>query len=181
MMYSGGCIIVDHATGFVHVEHLVNFTTTKTFQAKCHFEKSMADLSVIVQAYQSDNGVFAAYDFLDEIEKGLLKIKFSCVSAHHQNGTAEHGIQSVLTKAWTLLIHAAVHWAEMADTSLWPMAVDYSLDHHRMPCPSAGMLSTMDIFLKTQTSRTHFKDMHVCGCSCYVLDPALQDEHKLPK
>ena len=40
-MCSGSCIFVDHATGFVHVEHLVNFTTTKTIQAKHHFEKSM--------------------------------------------------------------------------------------------------------------------------------------------
>ena len=44
----------------------------------------MADLSVIVQAYQSDNGILAAYNFLDKIEKGLLNIKFRGVSAHHQ-------------------------------------------------------------------------------------------------
>ena len=99
MMYSGGCIFVDHATRFVHIEHLANFTATKTIQAKCHFEKSMEDLGIIVQAYQCDNGIFYAYDFLDEIEKGLQNIKFSGVSGHDQNGIAEHGIQSVLTNA----------------------------------------------------------------------------------
>ena len=56
------------------------------------------------------------------------------------------------------------------------MAVDYSLYHHNhIPHPSASMLSPMDILLETQTTRTHFKDMHVWGCPCYVLDPAFQD------
>ena len=32
--YSGGCIFVDHAMGFTHVEHLINFTTTETIHAK---------------------------------------------------------------------------------------------------------------------------------------------------
>ena len=98
-MYSGSCIFVNHATGFVHIEHLVYFTATKTIQAKHCFEKSMVDLSIIVQVYQCDNGIFAAYEFLDEIEKGLQNIKFNGVGPHHQNGIAEHGIQSVLTKA----------------------------------------------------------------------------------
>ena len=53
------------------------------------------------------------------------------------------------------------------------MAVDYSLYHYnRIPHPSAGMLSPMDILLKTQATRTEIKDMHVWGCPCYVLDPA---------
>ena len=34
LMYAGGCIFVDHATGDVHVEYLLNFTTTETMQAK---------------------------------------------------------------------------------------------------------------------------------------------------
>ena len=34
MTYSGGCIFVDHAMGFTHVEHLINFTTTELIHAK---------------------------------------------------------------------------------------------------------------------------------------------------
>ena len=34
MMYSGGCIFVDHATGFTHAEHLINFTTMDTIHPK---------------------------------------------------------------------------------------------------------------------------------------------------
>ena len=29
-----GCIFIDHATGDIHVEHLINFTVTETIQAK---------------------------------------------------------------------------------------------------------------------------------------------------
>ena len=34
MMYSGGCIFVDHSTGFVHMIHMINFTAMETIQAK---------------------------------------------------------------------------------------------------------------------------------------------------
>ena len=58
-MYSGGCIFVDHATGDIHIEHLVNFTATETIAAKQRYKKRMCDLGITVQAFQSDNGIFA--------------------------------------------------------------------------------------------------------------------------
>ena len=64
MMYSGGCIFVDHAMGFVHIEHMINFTATQTIQAKSRFEMKMLDMGVLVQSYQSDNGIFASSDTL---------------------------------------------------------------------------------------------------------------------
>ena len=134
MMYAGGCIFMDHATGFVHIEHLINFTMTETIQAKCPFEKKMLDMGIFAQAYQSDNGIFAAADFLEEINKGLQNITFSGVGGNHQNGIAEWGIQSILTKTHMLLIHAAIHWLDVSDTSLWPMAVDSALHNfNHMP------------------------------------------------
>ena len=99
LMYAGGCIFVNHATGDVHVEHLLDFTTTETLQAKARYKKHMADMGVMVQAYQADNGVFAACDFVNNIESGLQNVKFSGVGAHHQNDIAEHAIQSILSKA----------------------------------------------------------------------------------
>ena len=44
-----------------------------------------------------------------------------------------------------------------------------------------GMMSPLHLLLKTQSPWSHFKDMYVWGCPCYVLDPMLQDRHKLPK
>ena len=98
LMYAGGCIFVDHATGDVCVEHLLSFTTTETLKAKAQYKKRMADMGVTVQAYQADNGIFVAGDFVNNIESGLQNIKFSGVGAHHQNGIAEHAIQSIFSK-----------------------------------------------------------------------------------
>ena len=108
MMYSGGCIFVDHATGFAHIEHMISFTAMETIQAKRKFEKKMLDMGVLVQSYQSDNGIFASADFMDKANKGLQYIMFSRVGTHHKNGITERCIQSIMTKARTLLIHAAI-------------------------------------------------------------------------
>ena len=142
----------------------------------------MVDLGITVQSYQSDNGIFAAPAFMHEIKKGLQNIKFSGVGAHHQNSIAEQGIQTILMKAQPLLIHAAIHWPTQADSDLLPMTFDYALHHHNhMRHPSTGMLSPLALLQHTNTAHTHFKDMHVWGCPALVLDPSLQDGHKLPK
>ena len=70
LMYAGHCIFVNHATGDVHVEHLLNFTTTETLKAKARYEKCMVDMGVMVQAYQADNGIFATCNFVNNIESG---------------------------------------------------------------------------------------------------------------
>ena len=142
----------------------------------------MADMGIMVQAYQADNSIFATCTFINNIESSLQNIKFSGVRGHHQNGIAEHAIQSILSKARTILMHAAIRRPSMVETNVWPMAVDYAVYHHNhMPRPSVGMLAPIDLLLKIQSAQTHFHDMHVWGCPCYVLDPKLQDGHKLPK
>ena len=85
MMYSGGCIFVDHAMGFAHIEHVINFSATETIQTKQRFEKKMLEIQVLVQSYQSDNGIFASSDFMEEVNKGLQNIMFSGVGAHQKS------------------------------------------------------------------------------------------------
>ena len=51
-MYSSGCVFVDHATGNVHTEHFINFTTSETIPAKKYYEKQMVDINVVVQSRQ---------------------------------------------------------------------------------------------------------------------------------
>jgi hypothetical protein len=98
-MYQGGCLFIDHASGYVHVEHQVSFSTTDTLRSKHLFERSCLDMGVVVQAYQSDNGVFSSKDFTSEIEKYTQNIQFSGVGAHHQNGVAERGIGTIMSMA----------------------------------------------------------------------------------
>ena len=182
LKFSGGCIFVDHTTGHVHVEHLVNFTTMETILAKHHYEKHMLDMGISILAYQSNNGIFATHGFLDEIDKGLQDIKFSGISAHHHTGIAERAIQTILMKACTIMIHEALHWPDMTDPSLWPMVVDYCVYHHNhCPCSATGILAPLDLLQKTKITCLTLQNMHVWGCPCYVLEPTLQDSHKLPK
>ena len=77
MMYSGGCIFVYHPMGFVHIEHMIDFTAMATIQAKRRFEKKMLDMGVLVQLYQSNNRIFASSDFMEEINRGC---KTSCAA-----------------------------------------------------------------------------------------------------
>ena len=55
-MFSGGCMFVDHASGYLHVEFQTHLNTHETINAKENFELMCRDNGVIPQAYVSDNG-----------------------------------------------------------------------------------------------------------------------------
>jgi hypothetical protein len=179
-MFSGGCIFVDHASGFVHIEHQVSFTAGQTLEAKHRFERKMHNLGVTVLAYQSDNGVFSAAEFVNEINCDNQQIRYSGVGAHHQNGVAERSIGTIMWLAHTMMLHAAIQWPDVADPSLWPMAVDYGtfLFNH-LPTLGPG-IAPHELLTRTILPRHHLQQMHVWGCPVYVLDPTLQDGKKIP-
>ena len=180
-MYSGGCIFVDHASGFIHVEPQVNFTATETLRAKQAFEKVMHNMGVTVRSYHADNLIFNAHEFVSEIERRQQDIRFSGVGAHHQNALAERGIGTILTSARTMMLHAAIRWPEVINSSYWPMAVDYAVHLHNHVPKRGNNLCPLDLVLKTTIPRKHLHRYHVWGCPAFVLDPHLQDGHKLPK
>ena len=61
------------------------------------------------------------------------------------------------------------------------MAVDYAVHvYNHVPNPKSGQ-TPLDIFTSTIVPRHGIKDFHVWGCPCYVLDPTLQNGHKLPR
>ena len=43
------------------------------------------------------------------------------------------------------------------------------------------MMSPLEIILKMKVSHSHVQELHIWGCPSYVLEPKLQDGHKLPK
>ena len=47
--------------------------------------------------------------------------------------------------------------------------------------PSMNNVCPMDLVLGTMTPRHVLRNVHVWGCPSYVLDPKLQDGHKIPK
>ena len=83
--------------------------------------------------------------------------------------------------ARTMMMHAAIHWPDMAQANLWPMAVSHAcfLWNH-VPDPSTG-LSAQDLFSRTRWPQRKFHDLHVWGCPTYVLNKAIQDGNKIPR
>jgi hypothetical protein len=55
--YCVGAIFVDHATGFISVQHQQTFGAADTIKAKLQFERAAYDDGVIIQDYHTDNGV----------------------------------------------------------------------------------------------------------------------------
>jgi hypothetical protein len=78
-----------------------------------------------------------------------------------------------------MLIHAAIHWPDIADSKRWPMAVAHAIFlHNHVPSLTSG-LSPLDIFGKTRWEQRKLHDLHVWGCPTYVLDKQLSDGKKL--
>ena len=107
--------------------------------------------------------------------------RFAGVGAHHHNGCAERSIQTIMSIARTIMLHAAIHWPDTADPTLWPMAVDHAVYlYNHMPDPNTGV-SPADLFTKTRWEQKKFQDLHVWGCPVYVLDKTISDGKKLPR
>jgi GAG-pre-integrase domain len=181
-MYSGGCIFSDHASGLVHIEHQVALMSHETLQSKHKFEAASRDSGVIIQTYRSDNGsAFSAGDYAKELATFKQISIFAGVGAHHHNGVAERSIQTIMSMACTMMLHTAIRWPDPADSSLWPMAVDYTVYiHNHMPNQKSG-LSPIDLFSGTKWPSHKCRNLHVWGSPTYVLDSAMQDGKKLPR
>ena len=180
--YTGGAIFVDHASGYIFVAEQVHLNTHETIESKTKFEAHCRDFGVIPQSYLSDNGSsFTSADYRVHLENFAQVTQLAGVGAHHHNGVAERSIQTVMSIARTMMLHAAIHWSEVADARLWPLAVQHAaLLYNQMPNESTG-LSPHDIFTKTRWPHSKFQDFHVWGCPVYVLDKTIADGKKLPR
>ena len=181
-MFCGGLLAIDHASNYIFVKCMKKFSAQETLQAKEEFELNCRNMGVIVQGYLTDKGpAFASKDFITHVDSLLQKIRFAGVGAHHQNGHAESAIGIVMSMARTMMLHAAVHWPDMADPSLWPMAVHHAVYlYNHLPDPSTG-LSPHDLFSRTRWPLKHLHDMHVWGCPVYSLDKSIADGKKIPR
>lgn len=181
-MYSGGALFIDHASGYVDVQFQTQPNTHETIKSKTAFEMHCRDYGVLVQRYISDNGVaFTSADFTAELTKFNQTIRFAGVGAHHHNGHVERAIGTIMSVSRTMLLHAAIHWPQVADPQLWPMAVKYAVFlWNHMPNEHTG-LSPSDVFTRTRWPIRKYHDLHVFGCPAYVLDKRLSDGNKIPK
>ena len=178
--FKGGVIFVDHATGFTFVEPVVNFTAGEAIRAKREFEAEMSSMGVTVLNYHTDNGVFTATQFQDELATMQQGLTLSGVGAHHQNAVAERAIGTVTSIARTMMLHAKMRWPSAVKTMLWPMAMKHA-QFLVNNVPTLNNICPMDLVLGTVVPRHHLRQVHVWGSPCFVLDPKLQDGHKIPK
>ena len=137
---------------------------------------------MIVQKYISDNGkAFTSTEFQHHLRHFQQVGKFAGVGAHHHNAQAERAIRTIMSIARAMLLHSAIHWPDMANTTLWPMAVSHAVFiWNRVPSLSTG-LSPLDLFSKSRWPQHRFHDLHVWGCPAYVLDKTIADGMKIPR
>ena len=140
-MFSGGCVFIDHASGYVSIKHQVAINATETVKAKLTFEREAQSQGVVIKGYHTDNGIFNSSEFMEELLKKQQKIRFSGAGASHQNGAAERAIKTVVTMARTMLMHAALRCPEdTLSTDLWPMAMDYAVwVYNQIPNMQSGL------------------------------------------
>ena len=68
-MFSGGCLFIDHASGYVSIKYQVAINTTETVKAKITFERKAQSQGVVIKGYHTDNGIFNSSDFMEELLK----------------------------------------------------------------------------------------------------------------
>ena len=181
--YTGGCIMVDLASGLVHVEFQQHLNTHETLKGLQLFETWCMDHGVVPTNYISDSGTaFTSKAFMKRLETYKQIITFVGTSAHHHNAVAERSIRTIMSIARTMMIHAASHWPEMAaDATLWPLAVKYAVYiFNRVPNRETG-LSALDVFTSTRQPTRQLHDLHVFGSPAYLLDKTIADGKKLPR
>jgi hypothetical protein len=78
-----------------------------------------------------------------------------------------------------MMLHSAVHWPDVADATLWPMAVSYAIFlHNHVPDLSTGLCPS-DVFTKSRWEQRKYHDLHVWGCPVYALEKTIADGKKL--
>ena len=171
--FTGGTIFCDAASGFVHVAHQIGRTANETVQATIEFERSASKVGVMVQAYHLDNGTYKSHEFLKEIMSKGQGIKMSSVSAHHQNGAAKNAIKIVVTKAQTMILHAALCWPNMTKKTLWPLALSHAAYLYNCTPSQQTGITPIEVWSQAKSDHHALRSLHPWGCPIYILDPKL--------
>ena len=179
--YVGGTIFYDHASGLILCYHQESLSAADTLKSKKLFEQECAKHGISVQSYHTDNGVFTTNELQNDLLSKNQTDTYSGVGAKHMNGCAERSIQTVVNSARAMMIHAHTRWPDENDPDLWPFAMSYAAWLHNHIPSSTTHLAPLEIFTETKMNCEYLRRAKVFGCPSYVLDPRLQDGHKLPK
>jgi len=179
--YTCGTLFIDHASGKIFNFCQLSNNANETLSSKSRLEAFAREESVTIKKFHTDNGIFASAAFKEDCNLKKQKLTFSGVGAHHQNGVAERNIKTISQWARASMLHAAHSWPDVASIKLWPQAVDYAVwVFNHLPNLEVGV-SPNELWSRTRFPTNSLGRAHVFGCPVYVLDPKLQDGHKIPK
>jgi hypothetical protein len=99
----------DHASDFVYVHLMRNFTLEETLLAKRAYEKILKQAGRTAKHYHADNGHFSNKGFHKDIDDKGQELSFCGVGAHHQNGIIENHNKQLTLGRRTLLLHGVRH------------------------------------------------------------------------
>ena len=69
-MFSGGCVSIDHASGYVSIKHQVAINSTETARAKLTFDRYAKSQGVMIKVYHiTDTVVFNDSYFMEDLLK----------------------------------------------------------------------------------------------------------------
>ena len=63
-IFSGGCVFIDHTSGYVSINNQVDINTTKTVKEKLTFEGEAQSNGMVIKGYHTDNGIFNTSEFM---------------------------------------------------------------------------------------------------------------------
>ena len=96
--FEGGCILVDNASGYIHMEFHSWGNSHETLRSTRTFEQLRTSHRVVPQNYISDGGVtFTGEAFQEHLKEFHQTLRVSAPGAHHSNGIAERNISTIMS------------------------------------------------------------------------------------
>eukprot|EP00957_Ditylum_brightwellii_P043283 3280108-Ditylum_brightwellii.AAC.1 len=175
----GGTIVADNSSSFLFHQSHVSLNTNDTLNTKHAFDNFADIFNVCIKHYCCGNGIFKSVAFTTDCTLKSHCKNFCSVDAHHQNGVAEHAINTITTWSHAMLIHIMLHWTEQVTTDLWPFAFGCAVFLHNHLPKCSHHSTPIELFTQTTMPHLFFMGAHVWGCLVYVLQPTLCEGKKI--
>ena len=165
--------VVDAASGYVHIEHQVTLNANDSINAKSAFERMARDVGVDITKYHTDNRIYTSKACVADLVPKNQSIQHSGVGAKWQNGAVEGAIGMVVSKARTLMVHAALCGPEEEDDSLWPLSLTHTAHLFNHTPSQFNGIAPVEVFTSTLSDHEMLRNTHTWGSPVYVLEPRL--------
>ena len=118
-----------------------------TGKAKLVFDRESQSQGVVMKGYHTDNGVFNASAFMEDVLKNQQNIRFSGTGASHKNSIEEQATNTVVTMARFMFIHSSLKCPEhILSTNIFPTEIYYNVCIYNCIPAMQPSLSGIDIW-----------------------------------